>query len=235
MIECFYMQPSTYTLNLPEIIQIENRFYANDYAGHEHNPDIQIIKGSIPILVAAPHAVTHPRHNAIKKAEALTGTIATQLATITGSFGLITAKMNDEDPNFDASGPFKSTLKDVIVQHNIQCVINLHGMANTHDWDLVFGSNRGNSLGKQPHFLSLAVRSMHDAGIKRILVDDASLFNASHPSNLSAFSWGECQTPSFQIEVNRDYRNPTHKPHNFIQLMNGLTLAIKNIAKSIDN
>ena len=220
-------------INLQEIIRLESQYHANNYTGHHHNAEVQVISGHLPILIAAPHSVVHLRNKTPKKAETITGTIATLLARTTGTNGIILSKTNGEDPNYDANGPFKNTLRKIINEQNIKCVINLHGMTSAHPWDLVFGSNLGRNLGPHSRLLSLAVETMHDAGFNRILVDDDSLFNASHPHNLSSYSWNHCNTPSFQLEINRHYRNPIHQPQKFHQLITGLNSAIMNIAKDL--
>ena len=48
-------------------IAIEQLFAANDYLGRQANPPVGILKGTTPVIVAAPHAVKHPRSNRLKK------------------------------------------------------------------------------------------------------------------------------------------------------------------------
>lgn len=213
-----------------QAITSEKRFYLNDYQGDQANPGILKLTGHLPILIAAPHAVRHSRQNRIKKAEAMTGTIAAQLATTTGVHALILAKSDGQDPNHDPDCAFKSTLAHHLTQHDINLVINLHGMTEQHGCDIVIGSGLGQTINHQTQILETTTNTLTQYGLVDLKVDDPGLFPATNPHNLSQFSWRELQTPSFQIEISYRYRNPRKHPDKYQLLISTLTQTITNLA-----
>lgn len=220
---------NTFVFDISEIIAIEDTFHANDYQGEGRNPDIITIQGHVPVLLAAPHSVKHPRHNNLKKADLLTGTIATQIAKHTGAHAIILGKTKDEDPNFDVNGPFKAKLASILAKSRIKCVINIHGLSRQHPWDIVLGSGQGASLGTESELLSLTTTQLKRNNLTNIL-DNTGHYAANNPHNLSNYSFTHCKTPSFQIEINRKFRDPINQPEKYRQLMISLSRTVYTIA-----
>lgn len=222
------MKTALHTL-AQEALRIEQLFAANNYQGLKSNPPVSILTGDIPILIAAPHAVEHPRHGGLKKADVFSGTIAAQVAKQTGCFAVILSKTINEDPNHDPNGLFKSALARIAQANHMQAIINLHGMTNSHHWDVVLGSNFGKSLGNKPQILNQTINAFQQAGISKCLVDSKELFAASNDYNISVYAWEQLKVPSFQIEVNRDFRDPKLSPENYYRLVSSLTSAVNSL------
>ena len=212
-----------------DALRIEQLFAASNYQGLKSNPPVSILSGNWPVLIAAPHAVEHPRHGGLKKADVFTGTIAAQVAKETGCFAVILSKTMNEDPNHDSGGLFKKALSGIVQTNRIHTIINLHGMAQSHPWDVVIGSNFGRSLGDSPQILERTVAALQSAGLSNCLVDSKELFAASNDHNISVYAWEQLKVPAFQMEINRNFRNPKLSPQKYHHLISGLTSTVNSI------
>ena len=103
-------------------------------------------------------------------------------------------------------------------------------MSSQHPWDIALGSSHGASLGAQTDLLTLATAQFMRNDLTRVLVDDETLFKASHKHNLSNYAYQHCKTPSFQIEINRTLRDPINQPNKYRQLMVSLSRTVYTIA-----
>ena len=104
-----------------------------------NNDKIQIIEGSIPILISVPHAVTHIRDNKKKLGELNTDVIGYNVQNYTRCH-LFLNKGVYGDPNYDVFNIYKQTLVDYIVQHDIKYVIDIHGAADHWEFDFELGT-----------------------------------------------------------------------------------------------
>ncbi|GJM42543.1 MAG: hypothetical protein DHS20C20_28250 [Ardenticatenaceae bacterium] len=105
--------------------------------------------GSLPILISAPHATAHRRRNRLKREEGFTGGMAHLLAETTGAHALYCCYQSPDDPNWDPRSPYKTELKNIVNENEIQFVLDLHGMSNRHKIGLALGSMNGRSCPRQ--------------------------------------------------------------------------------------
>jgi len=101
--------------------------------------------GRIPLLISAPHATAHSRRGQIKGEEEYTAAFAQLLAQETEAHALFTAYRSPGDPNWDEAAPYKAQLQQLVRQHHIRFVIDLHGMSNRHKFGIAVGTINGRS------------------------------------------------------------------------------------------
>ena len=117
----------------------------------ENTPElIHFEKGSIPILLSAPHTVNFLKEDGnFKMREGYTKAIVKYLAQKTGAFILIKENSDGIDPNKPEMENYKRQLLEVIKKYQIQLVLDIHGAASHHDFALEIGSLDGVSAKPQ--------------------------------------------------------------------------------------
>ncbi len=125
------------------------------------------INGRRPVLVSAPHACRHIRDGVEKMGEEYTAAIAQYLAAETGCHAIYTTHKTIEDPNWVAVGDYKEAIAEMVRQHDIHFVIDIHGMVNRHHIGVALGTMLGRSIGGMD-----VVRPFIDAGFKQVSTDD---------------------------------------------------------------
>ena len=103
------------------------------------------LPGTIPILLSAPHSASHWRNGRLKKEEGFTAAIVRYVAAHTSAHAFYTHYQSEKDPNWHQEAPYKSALEDVLRQHQIQFVLDIHGMSNRHKIGLALGTINGRS------------------------------------------------------------------------------------------
>ncbi len=81
----------------------------------EATPYYGYIKGSIPVLISAPHGAKHYRaaEGAWRKEDAYTASLAIVLGRLTGAHVLYVKNKTTEDPNNDTGTQYKEFLKKI--------------------------------------------------------------------------------------------------------------------------
>ena len=103
-------------------------------------PWFDCLHGEVPVLVSAPHACRHMRQGKEKMSEEYTAALAIHVAEVTGCYAIFTTRKSSEDPNYVAAGEYKSHVARLVAQHNIQLLIDLHGMTNRHHMGVALGT-----------------------------------------------------------------------------------------------
>ncbi len=218
-----------------EALDLE-RLIVRNATDHDHRVADRIqLTGIIPIVVSSPHAVDHPRWGTLKRADTFTGPLTLQLAALTRATALVYANTTDEDPNYDAGGPYKQHLATLVRSSGARLVVDIHGMARSRPWPIVIGTNSGKTVGDQHWLTSTLFDSLTRAGFENMLVDDPRRFNASHPHNVASFVWRELRTPAIQIEIHKDYRDPGHLPDKYARVLLALADALWKIQSALES
>ncbi len=184
------------------------------------------LPGQIPVLVSAPHAVRHYRQKKIKPSDEFTGSIACLLNQLTGCHALAVTKLYGGDPNFDHPCIYKDFLADISRQHELGLILDLHGAAREHDFDIDIGSVNGVSLLGQNKILPRLVKSLEDAGLSRI---SHNYFSTANEKIIALFAARELRIPALQLEINKMYRVPHQNGSAYCQLLTALTLFIRSL------
>lgn len=210
------------------INKIEYKYSANSFDGTPGDP-IRYLKGSNDILVSAPHAVNQLRGDKIKMGERYTGAMAEILHQITGCHMISKLHNNHIDDNFVLHTEYKDMMGEIIDKNDIFFVLDLHGMLSSLDtgfrgYHIEIGTNDGKNLLDKTYLKKYAVDSLNQYGITEIRCDH--IFKASKPYTISNYVANNFNTPSMQMEVSSDYRNPNFSIANFNKI-------IKSIVKLI--
>lgn len=102
---------------------------------------VKIIKGSIPVLLSAPHVYPHKRPSltmSYKKGESCTDKVVEEICVRTGAWGVIQSEETTFDPNWHRlkDNPYKQAIADIVSKENISKFIDIHGLADEYEYDL---------------------------------------------------------------------------------------------------
>jgi len=93
--------------------------------------DFQIVKGKIPVIISAPHAVEHLRLGFSVKSpkpnEINTAAILKIICKKTGSWGIISTKRFIKDPNWYKKSDYRRQIEKLVKENGIRFLIDLHG------------------------------------------------------------------------------------------------------------
>jgi hypothetical protein len=212
-------------------IQMERQFSEDNYNGSMRGPKLIVRQGIIPIVLSSPHAVNHPREGLLKLADTFTGTLALQLASLTGASALVYAHMSTEDPNYDVDGPYKQQLARLLADTSARFVLDLHGLNKQRSEDIAIGTACGKTLGQQTEILTVLTQELTQAGFINLLVDDADHFSANRPTTITSFTWREFGIPALQLEMHKKYRDAENAPNNYLTLLYALHESLRAILK----
>jgi gamma-glutamylcyclotransferase (GGCT)/AIG2-like uncharacterized protein YtfP len=180
---------------------------------------IHHIKGTVPILVTAPHATAHVRMDKLKRQEFYTGALAVLLHSVTGCHALYTDRLSPVDPNYSDESPFKEKLADIAERSGIEFLIDLHGTGSERPGDIFPGSGGGEFLIAKPHVLDELRIAAESTGVA---LGSPDVFPASRQFTVTRYSAAKLGVPSIQLEINQRLRLPESAPGDFIKLVNFL-------------
>ena len=215
---------------LENILKLNEPYIQNNNNGIKtdgHN--FKIINGKIPILFSAPHAVRQSRNGITKGADILTGAIVEQLCKTTGTRGIIRTFNLDDDPNYENQGhglEYKNAILGIIKQNNISCVIDIHGCASGHSFDIDIGTNDGVNINKNKNLLNIINQGLLMVG--KISVDRK--FKASGGTTISNYIHKNSNIPCFQIEITSEIRR---SPDRLLKMLNQFEIIIKELSAEI--
>ncbi|WP_066634893.1 hypothetical protein [Desulfolucanica intricata] len=185
------------------------------------------LPGRVPVLLSAPHAVRHSRLGKTKPADTYTGTVAVLLHHLVNCSVLVNRRNYGGDPNFDRVCAYKDYLKGILKTQQVNLVLDLHGAAERHGFDLDLGTLNGRSLRNRPELLEYVADSFKRYGITNLSVD---YFPAAKQHTVTRFVCEELGLPALQFEISRKYRCPYKKPVEFCRLIAALQKLILRIS-----
>ncbi len=188
---------------IAELRQIEHDNIQVDLASREY---FGYVKGSIPILISAPHGAKHyrARENRWKAQDSYTSALAIKLGRLTGAYVIYTKNKTLEDPNNALNCRYKDFLAKVVKDNNIKFVMDLHGAGCKNAFKVDVGILDG-TAGKSscPTFKPIIESDLQD--FEKVVFNKH--FRARNPATITCFSWKRLGVESAQIEINADYRN----------------------------
>ena len=235
-----------------QIEKNERIFSVNNYDGISGD-NYKVVKGSIPIMLSAPHSVNHFRGNQKKWADLYTGGIALYLQQTTGCHLIYNACYTEKDPNFDAPECndyqvlLKKYLQKMTEEHcPIYMLLDLHGSAATREYAVELGTAPNPKLSeieKNTDLTSLhghkfvediVVRMFNEnfssLNTQKKLVWKNKLFTAGGANTVTKNISDNTRTDCLQLEINGEYRNPNNK-EQFNALIVSLTQIIHKLAE----
>lgn len=114
--------------------------------GEDSGEWFRTLQGCRPVLLSAPHACTHERDGVVKMAEEFTAAMVMYLAGQVGCHAIFTVDKSVEDPNWVRGGEYKRALRNIVRQHDVRFLIDLHGMTNRYHMGVALGTMHGRSI-----------------------------------------------------------------------------------------
>ena len=172
------------------------------------NTYFKIIKGTNPILLSAPHALSHRRPSltlSYKLAEPWTDDIVEQVCANTGAWGIVVVDESEYDPNYYClkENPYKQELANLIHESRIKKFIDIHGLSDDNDFDVgIYYPSRFSKSIVLANSISECIGRNNLRGINSCIFR----FEEGPQETLGEFVASKLRVPSIQIEVARYIR-----------------------------
>ncbi|WP_018589105.1 SH3 domain-containing protein [Terrisporobacter glycolicus] len=205
----------------------EAQFICNNYFGSSEK-DYEYKKGSIPILISAPHTVKQWRNESYKSADIYTGALAKTLHESTGAHIIYKASTNGDENYTTEETEYRKKIKDIVSKNDIKVIIDLHGMTSDKDSDIDIGTGNSSNINLlgQDYILSLAGSSL---GNNNYTVN--KYFTGGKTHTISAYCGSKLGVPTLQLEINKKYR--TSDSEEFSYMANKLTDMINDLSNKV--
>ncbi|SES81352.1 hypothetical protein SAMN05660297_00565 [Natronincola peptidivorans] len=176
----------------------------------------QIVKGKNPIILTAPHSVSHLREEKEKIGEFRTGVIVQLIGELSGCHRAYKTKNLGDDANYDRDCNFKSDLLEYIKENDIKLVLDFHLSSPNRAFSIDIGTGRRSLIQGREDLLS-CIKGGFEAVYQNVEVDDT--FPGSYPHTVSATASRELGIPAFQIEINWSKVDDYEKTKIFVNTM----------------
>lgn len=124
-------------------------------------PEFIHMKGSLPVLISAPHGAVHTRNGRPKEEDEFTGGLAQLIGHETGAHVLYARRKSSTDPNVDPTAPYKHMIGDIVDEYNIGFVLDLHGVKADRPHGIELGTARGESCSEEERRLIIRIFREH--------------------------------------------------------------------------
>lgn len=165
----------------------------------------EIKRGTLPVIVTAPHATRPFREGEYRFADGgATGALAAALHAICGITAVYTTYDSSSDPNFYDDNEFKASLAELITEVKPVLLLDVHASHPYRPYDVDLGTMKGASvLGD-----ALLVPSLADSFAKQgVLSISLDWFSASR--NRTIIKFGSARgVPSVQLELSKTRMDP---------------------------
>jgi len=201
------------------IDELNKKYEENDFNGiYQGICNLKIMKGSIPILLSAPHAVMQVRNGIFKRCDGLTGGIVEYLKDSKDTFGITRVHNLLDDPNYYNYGVsllYKQAIVKLINEYNIKYLLDIHGCSDNHDFSIDIGTNNGRNTNNSQ---DIDVLLEYFSSLGKVMIDNK--FKASLSGNISRYVHEVTNIPCFQIEISSDLRfNKTDELINAFEMI----------------
>jgi hypothetical protein len=197
----------------------EKQFAFNDYKGQMGAKIPFDVKwGSGPILLSAPHATKLFRNNRIKDQDDYTGAIGLLLHRYTNCHFIYTTRCTSEDPNFVIGGAYKEQIRKMAEIMDIRYIIDLHGASEGRGFNIDLGTQHGLSIDQD--VVDQLIETFKNYNIMSVCENSA--FPAKHPGTVTSYCYHELGLESFQMEINKKFRDPNESLELFVSLVQAL-------------
>lgn len=129
---------------IERLIQLEEDIRYQEFAP-AGEPEFVHVKGSIPILISAPHGAAHTRNGKPKDEDEFTGGMTQLIGQETGAHVLYARRNSATDPNFDPAAPYKKKLTEIVAENGITFVLDIHGVRANRPFGIELGTAYGKS------------------------------------------------------------------------------------------
>lgn len=232
---------------IDKLSKLEKQFSRNRYGGGG-NKNFIIKKGTIPVIVSAPHAIIQLREGQIKWSDKLTGALALFLHLSTGCHAICSARYSEADYNYDTEetkgNPYQIELAKYIVGNDIKVLIDLHGASINREFAIEMGTaplrnEEGEIIGDKNlslhgrTFISNLVKYTFDFIFRDLEADKKEIwhnrvFDAGTQNTVTKYISSHTSCSCIQLEINSFYRD-VNNPDPVLHLVDGLTRLINTL------
>jgi len=196
----------------PEVIEDIRQIEYNEIKYNMESADYYgFLKGTIPILISAPHGAPHyrTRETRWKGEDEYTSSLAIKLGQLTGAHVIYVKNKTREDPNNDPRSKYKSAVAKAIKDYNIQFLLDLHGSDEGRPFKVDIGIIREDTKKSScPTFKDTIREAFSDFEPKMF----NKKFCANDACTLTFFARNELGIEAAQVEINARYRIVERKP-----------------------
>lgn len=226
---------------IEQLIDSERDIRYQEFAGI-NEPEYLHQTGTLSVLISAPHGAVHTRNGSEKEEDEYTAGLARLIGTITGAHVIYARRKSKTDPNADSVAPYKQALLQIVQEHGINFVMDLHGANKDRDFGIALGTMHGKSCSEQEKLI--IVRSFERHGISEAgnnlsrLDIDNQLSGEGDQRREPIIKFCHRNTlPAAQIEINAWLRIPARRADATApdKDFKGELKLIKNIIKALSD
>lgn len=201
-----------------ELVELEKDVKYQEYAG-EGESEYCHIAGSLPILISAPHGAAHTRDR-YKEEDEYTAGLARLVGEKTGAHVLYARRKSKTDPNADLNAPYKKSLEQIIREHSIKFVVDLHGANPERNFGVAIGTMHGKSCSEKDRQTIISVFTKHgisEKGNRLFRLDNDNKLPAEGDNNREPITkfCHRISVSAAQLEINAHLRIPSRRKDAF--------------------
>lgn len=192
-------------ITLNEFLEANKKF--NEYSEkNKFNKSFEVITGSIPILISAPHSVRQIRNGKIKEKDAYTGPIAIELQKQTNCYCIYKTKNNNDDANYDIKdNKYKEEILKIITQNKIELLLDIHGASDIHGFGVDIATGEGKNINQNKKLVITLKETLEKHDIKNVEID--KIFKANSIHTICKTISEIANIPCIELEISRTYRD----------------------------
>ncbi|MHC0037462.1 hypothetical protein [Pseudoneobacillus sp. C159] len=213
---------------LQDLIELESRYKNEDF---KENGTYEILTGSIPVIISAPHSVTHFRNGSPKHGEFMTGVLAKLIQKKLDCYCITKTKNDLTDPNYDSEHPYKEEIIDLVTKNGIEFLIDLHIMKSEREAAIEIGTGKGRNVFHNLVYANILKSQFESNGITPVIVDEH--FTGGFKNTVSSTISQRSQIPCIQVEINWGLLNLQTKENRFVEILESIISSIETIRSLI--
>jgi hypothetical protein len=187
----------------------------------------EILLGEMPVVVSAPHSVTHFRKGQPKQGEFMTGVLAKLIQEKLNCCCITKTKNDFTDPNHDSKHPYKEAIIEMVSERGISFLIDLHIMSPLRTAAIEIGTGKGRNVFNDHFYEDVLKQNFENHSIEPVIVNE--LFTGGFKNTVSSTISREANIPCIQIEINWRLLNPLSHDHQIIEVLDSLILSIHTL------
>lgn len=202
----------------------------------KHEASYEILTGTCPVMISAPHSVSQTRNGKRKPAEPYTGALAKMLHDELSCSVIYKTRNLKDDANYDKNSPYKNDLAKYVQQNRIKFVIDLHQLSDSRNVMIDIGTNYMKNLNnalKPLNMLNIILEAFSKRNLGILQIDKP--FAASGEYTVSAFISSSCRIPCVQLEINSGLLRPAFFNIKVRKVYEALVEIIQNLPLSFKN
>jgi hypothetical protein len=192
---------------LAALCDAERRIVAYDQAAPPGESAVAVLRGTLPLILSAPHSTRHWRDGDWKQEEEYTAALGCLLHQATGAHFIYGRYLLNPDPHADDDhGSFKHALDDLFRATPIKLVIDLHGARGDRDFAVAFGTIHGETFADHQarllsSFTQYGFSVDPDSSLDRLVINPPRYTGGVRQPTITRYVWRQHHTPAVQIEL----------------------------------